>query len=449
MSEPIKPAKASIFSPVLWQACWRLGTVLLLALAVGAAVGRVALVMALALGAYLAVQIWNLLRVDRWLRNRRTEAPPDMSGPWGELVALVSRIYRRKVYHRSRGRTLLREFQQLTTAMPEGAVLLGPGNEILWFNSRAKEWLGLRRKRDFGMRIENLVRHPDFIEYLRRGEAGEGVVVYASGDGGRWLSFHLVRAGSSERQLLIVRDISREQQIESMRKDFVANASHELRSPLTVITGYLDALADDAKLDPAWKAPVQEMRRQADRMGAIINDLLELSKLESSERMQDEQLLDIGGMLALIRRDVMAQESRPGQVTLRIESDAFLRGSETEMHSILSNLVSNAVKYTPPEGQVELRWWVDADGAHVSVKDTGVGIAAENIPRLTERFYRVDAGRARDLGGSGLGLAIVKHAVQRHDGKLSIESREGVGSTFTCHFPLSRVVPRERDVATG
>src|SRR5690606_26281255 len=191
------------------------------------------LVMALALGAYLAVQIWNLLRVDRWLRNRRTEAPPDMSGPWGELVALVSRIYRRKVYHRSRGRTLLREFQQLTTAMPEGAVLLGPGNEILWFNSRAKEWLGLRRKRDFGMRIENLVRHPDFIEYLRRGEAGEGVVVYASGDGGRWLSFHLVRAGSSERQLLIVRDISREQQIESMRKDFVANASHELRSPLT------------------------------------------------------------------------------------------------------------------------------------------------------------------------------------------------------------------------
>ncbi|PZN26192.1 MAG: hypothetical protein DIU71_18840, partial [Proteobacteria bacterium] len=188
MSEPIKPAKASIFSPVLWQACWRLGTVLLLALAVGAAVGRVALVMALALGAYLAVQIWNLLRVDRWLRNRRTEAPPDMSGPWGELVALVSRIYRRKVYHRSRGRTLLREFQQLTTAMPEGAVLLGPGNEILWFNSRAKEWLGLRRKRDFGMRIENLVRHPDFIEYLRRGEAGEGVVVYASGDGGRWLS---------------------------------------------------------------------------------------------------------------------------------------------------------------------------------------------------------------------------------------------------------------------
>jgi two-component system, OmpR family, phosphate regulon sensor histidine kinase PhoR len=439
----------SAFSPSGWQSVSRLGIALFLAFIVGLMTGRVARVMAITLGVYSVVQLWNVLRVEYWLRHRRVESPPDISGVWGEVVTIISRIYRRKQFHRARVTALLREFRRLTTALPEGAVLLGPDHEILWFNRLAAEWLRLRRKRDIGIRIENLVRHPAFVEYLKTGHPSDGALVQDL-EADRWLAFNVVRTGTAERQLLMVRDVSQEQQLQSMRKDFVANASHELRSPLTVISGYLDALADDENLDPTWNTPVLEMRRQAERMRTIIKDLLELSKLESGEHTQEEQPVDIGGMLALLRKEVMALDQHPRNVRLQLESDALLKGVESELHSIAANLISNAVKYTPPEGMIELRWWVDDNGAHLSVRDTGVGIAEEHIPRLTERFYRVDPGRARSMGGSGLGLAIVKHALQRHDGTLEVKSEEGVGSTFTCHFPRSRVIPRNSAIlATG
>ena len=223
-------------TPAAWQMVSRLGLTLLAALLLGFATGRIALAFAIAIGIYAAVQLWSLVRLEHWLRRRRIENPPDFSALWGEVVAIVSRIYRRKQFHRARVTALLREFRRMTTAMPEGAVLLGPEHEILWFNRRAADWLGLRRKRDRGIRIENLVRHPDFIEYLHSDEPGEGVVVQDTSDINRWFSFHVVRTGMAERQLLMVRDVSREQQLQSMRRDFVANASHELRSPLTVIT---------------------------------------------------------------------------------------------------------------------------------------------------------------------------------------------------------------------
>lgn len=439
----------SAFSPSGWQSVSRLGIALFVAFIVGLMAGRVVLVLAITLGIYSVVQLWNVLRVEYWLRHRRVESPPDISGVWGEVVTIISRIYRRKQFHRARVTGLLREFRRLTTAMPEGAVLLGPDHEILWFNRLAGEWLRLRRKRDVGIRIENLVRHPTFIEYLKTGHPTDGALVQDL-ETDRWLAFNLVRTGTAERQLLMVRDVSEEQQLQSMRKDFVANASHELRSPLTVISGYLDALADDENLDPTWNTPVLEMRRQAERMRTIIKDLLELSKLESGEHTQEEHPVDMGGMLALLRKEVMALDQHPRNVRLQLDSDALIKGVESELHSIASNLISNAVKYTPPEGEIELRWWTDDAGAHLSVRDTGVGIAEEHIPRLTERFYRVDPGRARSMGGSGLGLAIVKHALQRHDGTLEIKSKEGVGSTFTCHFPRSRVIPRNASIlATG
>ncbi|HEY0943097.1 MAG TPA: phosphate regulon sensor histidine kinase PhoR [Steroidobacter sp.] len=428
-------------SPSGWQSISRLGIALAVAFLLGLMFGRVALALAITFGIYSLVQLWNVLRVEYWLRYRRVEAPPDISGVWGEVVTIISRIYRRKQFHRARVRELLREFRRLTAAMPEGAVLLGPEHEILWFNAHAGEWLGLRRKRDVGIRIENLVRHPTFVEYLRSGHPSEGAIVQDL-ETDRWLAFNLVRTGTTERQLLMIRDVSQEQQLQSMRKDFVANASHELRSPLTVISGYLDALAEDGNMDPAWNTPVQEMRRQAERMRTIIKDLLELSKLESGEHTQDDQPVDMAGMLTLLRKEVMALEQHPRDVRLQLESNALLKGVESELHSVASNLISNAVKYTPPDGEIELRWWTDESGAHLSVRDTGIGIAEEHIPRLTERFYRVDPGRARSMGGSGLGLAIVKHALQRHDATLEIKSKEGAGSTFTCHFPSDRVVQR-------
>jgi two-component system phosphate regulon sensor histidine kinase PhoR len=428
-------------SSVGWQAITRLAAGVLLACIVGLAVGQLAWALVVLLAGFAVIQVWNLLRLDYWLRNRRSEEPPDIDGPWGEVLTVVHRIYRRKQFHKAQVTSLLREFRRLTSALPEGAVLLGPEHEILWFNGRAADWLQLRRKRDFGIRIENLVRHPSFTTYMRSNTASDGVVVYEPGaKGGRWLALNLVRSVGSQRQLLILRDVSLQVHLEAMRRDFVANASHELRSPLTVISGYLDALGDDEKLDATWNSPVQEMRRQAERMSTIVNDLLELSKLESSGRQVVQHPVDIAALFALLRREITAAERAP-RVVVEVQSEARLNGVASEIHSIVANLASNAAKYTPPDGKVELRWWTDAQGAHIAVTDTGIGIAPEHIPRLTERFYRVDAGRAREVGGSGLGLAIVKHALQRHEGTLAIESVEGRGSTFTCHFPAHRIAP--------
>ena len=224
-----------------------------------------------------------------------------------------------------------------------------------------------------------------------------------------------------------------------MRKDFVANASHELRSPLTVISGYLETLTQDTEFDPALAGPLQEMRRQAQRMTSIVQDLIELSRLESSDSDAARQPIDVVALMAQLRQDVLARPQHPAQVQARADSSVMLLGEDIQIHSAFSNLVENAAKYTPQDGSVQIRWWTDEKGGHFSVTDTGIGIASEHIPRLTERFYRVDAGRSRSTGGSGLGLAIVKHVLQRHGAQLTIESQEGRGSKFTCDFPRERL----------
>jgi two-component system phosphate regulon sensor histidine kinase PhoR len=230
--------------------------------------------------------------------------------------------------------------------------------------------------------------------------------------------------------------------LEAMRKDFVANASHELRTPLTVISGYLDTLADDLSIDPAWAGPIKDMRAQAQRMNAIIADLLVLSRLESTDGEAARDAVDVPSMLERLHRDALASVERPRQIVLDLETADGLFGSAHELESAFTNVLVNGMKYTPAEGAVRMRWWADDEGAHFSVTDSGIGIPAEHIPRLTERFYRVDAGRSRGQGGSGLGLAIVKHALQRHGGWLDVQSTEGKGSTFTCHFPQARIWPR-------
>lgn len=425
-----------------WQhIAWIVGA-LLAALAVGALFDHAWLFAALVLAAVLAYHVRNLIRFEHWLRFRSEEPPPNMDGLWGEVLATTHRIYRRKVFHKRHVTSLLREFRRMTSAMPDGAVLLGPNREILWFNRTAGQWLGLRRKVDYGRRIDNLVRNPEFVEYLDKRGAMAPPRIHLPKQGDRWLLFRLVTTSDAGQQLLILRDVTNEARLESMRKDFVANASHELRSPLTVIGGYLDALADEPGLDPAWQQPVQEMRRQSDRMRNIVQDLLELSRLEAQGGEAELAPVDVPGMLALIRKDALARPDHPAQVELHLDSDALLLGSESELHSIFSNLVSNAVKYTPATGRVDVRWWTDERGGHVEVRDTGIGIPAEHLPRLTERFYRVDAGRSRKMGGSGLGLAIVKHALQRHGGRLDVRSVEGQGSAFSCHFPRERVAER-------
>ena len=434
-------------SPAWSFALARLLGVLAIATVVGLILGALELTLVAVLAGYLALTFVRLSRLERWLRRRRTESPPDFQGVWGDVVALIMRIYRRKQFHKRRIVQLFREFRRMTSAMPDGVVVLGTDREILWFNRNAGRLLRLRRKVDFGQRIDNLIRHPDFVRYVTHGDYSMPVVVRSSLDADLHLALQMVAYGSQ--QLLLVRDVTRQVRLEAMRKDFVANASHELRSPLTVITGYVDTLAEDPGVDPMWRGPLEEMRRQTERMRAVVDGLIELSRLESTPGEAGQDLVDVAGMLTLIRREVLALEQRPAEVELKLDSDAKLLGSESEIHSIVSNLISNAIMYTPRDVRVAIRWWVDADGGHFAVADTGVGIAPEHIPRLTERFYRVDPSRARATGGSGLGLAIVKHALQRHGATLAIESEEGVGSTFTCHFPARRVVARAPVAVNG
>lgn len=427
---------------LLWSLVWRVLIVLSVGLGCGWLFGYTGWWLAAGLLIMLLLELAHLWQLDHWLRHRSVLPPPDLDGPWGDVISIVARIYRRKQYHKQRAHNLLREFQRLAAGMTDGTILLGSNNELLWFNQRAERWLGLRRRRDIGNRIENLVRYPAFVDYLTRGDFSEAVTIHQSNDIERWLSLYMVQAPGAAQRLLVVRDITREMQVEIMRKDFVANASHELRSPLTVISGYLDALAEDDALDPMWQQPVQEMRRQAARMHSLIEELLRLSRLEESGAVAGKQCVDVPGLLGLLRKEVLALPVRPATIEFKVDSDACLLGAETELQSLFSNLVTNAVKYTPVEGSVTVRWWTDADGGHLSVSDTGIGIAAEHLPRLTERFYRVDAGRSREMGGFGLGLAIVKHVLQRHEGTLSVESELGKGSCFTCHFPLDRLTAK-------
>ncbi|HVW67498.1 MAG TPA: phosphate regulon sensor histidine kinase PhoR, partial [Steroidobacteraceae bacterium] len=361
--------------------------------------------------------------------------------------AQIVRLHRRKRFHKQRFVQLIRQLQRSTAALPDGVVILNGQREIIWFNRMAGRLLNLRRTADLGLRIENLLREPEFARYIAAQDYSNPVVIRPTTAEDTHLSLQVVPYGEGQ-QLLLVRDVSRQMRLEAVRRDFVANASHELRSPLTVISGYLETLSQDPALDPDLQGPVAEMRRQAERMTAIIRDLLELSRLEETDEVVGGESLDVPALISMLRKDVLARPIHPRDVRANIESDAHLIGDEPEIHSAFSNLVDNAAKYTPPEGSIEMRWWVDEEGAHFSVTDTGMGIPAEHIPRLTERFYRVDAGRSRSTGGSGLGLAIVKHVLQRHGAELEVRSVLGSGSTFTCHFPLQRV-QQTRTAATA
>ena len=411
------------------------------AVLIGALTGHVGIAVALVLGALLVRQLYMLQRVLLWLRGDRIDLAPDAGGVWGDVIGLILRLFRRKQYHKRRMRQLLRELRHSTAAIPDGVVMLNPAAEILWFNRSAGELLHLRSRGDVGLRIDNLVRRPEFVNYLREGDYRSPVVVQASGLSEQYLHFQIVPYGAGQ-LLLLVRDVTRQAQLEAMRKDFVANASHELRSPLTVVSGYLETLSQDEALAPGLSGPIQEMRRQALRMTAIVQDLLELSRLEAEGAAPGGEPIDIGALLARLRSDLLARITPAVEVRVQAESVDRLIGEAAQVHSAFANLLENAAKYTPAGGLITMRWRSDAHGGHFSVADTGIGIAPEHLPRLTERFYRVDAGRSRASGGSGLGLAIVKHVLQRHGGSLQIESEEGRGSTFSCHFPATRLLPR-------
>lgn len=416
----------------------RFALLLALALLLGALVGRP---LAAALAALLAYAFWHLywlFRLERWLTRERGAVPPEAPGIWGDVFHLLFARYRRNHRRKQRIARLMRSFQESTSAMPDGAVALNRHWQIAWFNDAAASLLGLARQ-DTGQRIANLLRNPLFIRYLADADFAEPLEIVSPLDDERRLSLNIVPYGEGE-YLLLVRDTTRMFRLMQMRREFVANASHELRSPLTVITGYLEALSDDERLNADWDAPIREMRRQSERMSDIIADLLELSRLETSDDSAGGDVLDVRGMLARIREEALALDEGPRDVELAFETDARLRGVEKEIYSAFSNLVFNAMRYTQANGKVTVRWSRSGGEAVLAVKDTGIGIPKEHITRITERFYRVDSGRVRSKGGTGLGLAIVKHVLQRHGARLEIDSTPGKGSTFTCVFPAARTI---------
>jgi two-component system phosphate regulon sensor histidine kinase PhoR len=390
------------------------------------------------LALYVAHTLRHLYVLDRVLEGEKRTRLFETRGFWAELLARADKIRakarsRKKKYHR-----LLREVRESTGALSDGGIVLNEDREILWFNPAAARLLGLKASTDIGNRLDNLLRHPDFAAYLAAPKP-EGVTLPSPVDESGWLTVQIIPYGK-DHSLAIVHDITHEMKLERTRRDFVANASHELRSPLTVIGGYIDALAEDPDMPDAWRKPVTEMHRQAERMTGILRDLIELTRLEATDSSAGRDFVDVVGMLKQLATEF---QGRGGPtVRLDIESDAALLGRESDLHSIFYNLVNNAVRFTPANGSVRMVWRAEDTGAAFDVVDTGIGIPEEQIPRVTERFYRVDPGRSRASGGTGLGLSIVKHALQRHDAKLTIRSREGQGSTFTCHFPKERVALR-------
>ena len=397
--------------------------------------------LAIGLAFYLGWTLKQLLRLHQWLRQHKPdEAPPDGYGLWGEVFDSIYHLQRRDQRVRGRLQAVIDRVQESTAALKDAVVMLDSDGNLEWWNRAAETLLGLKTPQDSGQPVSNLVRHPRFKEYFEQGSYAEPLDIPSPVNDHLHIQLYITRYGNNE-HLMLVRDVTRIHQLEQMRKDFIANVSHELRTPLTVICGYLETLLDNVDdVNPRWKRPLSQMQQQGERMQTLLNDLLLLAKLEATDYPSDNQPVDIDALLRSIKSDGQALSGQRNQtITLEVEPQVSLKGSEAELRSAFSNLVFNAVKYTPDGGKVHIRWWADKAGAHLSVQDSGVGIDNKHLSRLTERFYRVDSSRNANTGGTGLGLAIVKHVLLRHRARLEISSVLGHGSTFTCHFAPAQV----------
>jgi two-component system phosphate regulon sensor histidine kinase PhoR len=410
---------------------------IVLAVIAGAAWGWALL--ALGVGGLLAYHVVHLARLARWLAHPVPGEVPEGRGSWDDVLTALHRYERAGAARERQLGDALTQFRRAAQAMPDAVVLLDAKNIIEWCNDQAATMLELDARADIGRPIANLVREPDFIDYLtsEREERSRPVRLALAHD--RALSIQLIPYGESQ-TLLLARDITQAERVETMRRDFVANVSHELRTPLTVLVGFLETVRE-LKLDPQRvRDYIGMMREQAARMHRIIEDLLALSVLESAPPPAAERV-PIAPLLARLLADATALSGGRHTISVHGRPQVDLLGAEAEIASAFGNLLSNAVRYTPAGGRVTLAWEDGPEGAAFSVEDTGAGIAPEHIPRLTERFYRVDRSRSRETGGTGLGLAIVKHALARHQANLEIASSAGAGSRFTARFPPSRTLP--------
>ncbi|MET1083823.1 MAG: phosphate regulon sensor histidine kinase PhoR [Burkholderiales bacterium] len=427
---------------------WRRPLILLIllsvvALIVNAAVGTVA-----ALGFFCAVlaflvfvHLRDLVALQRWLKDPRPEAMPNVSGAWDPAFSHLARLIRSQRRSSSELKVTLDRFRLAAAAIPDGVCMLDGSDRIEWCNPSAEVHLGLDAKRDAGSHITNLVRHPEFVAFLAEAAVRAPLrLKVPRGERDLVLSLQIVPYGE-EQKLLMSRDITRFEEVETIRRDFVANVSHELRTPITVVAGFLETIADMPKPSPELlERSVHLMRDQTVRMQRLVEDLLTLSRLESDQSPLREEAVDVSELARKLRFDARSLSDGKHRVQLELESEAWLTGNEDELRSAFGNLATNAVRYTPEGGAITIGWTNRAADVVFWVRDTGIGIEPQHIPRLTERFYRVDRSRSRSTGGTGLGLAIVKHVLNRHQARLEVVSEPGKGSTFSAVFPHGRAL---------
>lgn len=422
---------------------WRIALTLLAIPILGFSFSNWVVAVALPLSGYIAWNLYQFYKLEKWLRTGAFKGKaPDANGVWALIVQQIYRQQRKEKQRKKRLSELLKRFNATVAALPDATVILNGNEEIEWANKAAEELLGIQCNRDVGVRIANLIRDPDFDAALKKFHKEFNLELGSPINPDKTLALRMVRYGK-DKKLLTARDISQRVELQRTRKAFVANASHELKTPLTVISGYLEIMQSDPELPAGLIDAVDSATEQAQRMQRIIEDLLLLSRLEGTPLSRNSgERLSIAGILGQIINDLQQTVSgRSHHFRFDADETLFLRANEAEIQSVSMNLISNAVKYTPAGSTIDIRWYRNSAGhACLDVEDDGPGIPAEHLPHLTERFYRVDAGRSREIGGTGLGLSIVKHVVHRHGGFLHIDSESGTGSTFRACFPAYRLL---------
>jgi two-component system phosphate regulon sensor histidine kinase PhoR len=412
---------------------------------------RMAVLLVSGLAAYLTYSTWQLIRLHRWLQAGRQENsdPPESRGLWGDVYDGIYRLQRQEKDAQDRLIGIINKAQESTAALDMGVVMINQKGNLEWWNQGAGSLLGLLPA-DRHHPVTNLLRDPEFLEYFDNGDYNRPVRLQAPVNRNMMLEYEITWFGDGER-LMLVKDISQLHRLETMRRDFVGNVSHELRTPITVITGYLETLLDNVdSLESRWKKPLEQMYQQSRRMENIIRDLLALSELETKPVSRQRTSIDVMTLLTEIRSDAQYLYSEKQQQFIVEGETVCIRGNRSELYSALSNLVFNAAKYTQTGSRIVLSGEHSKHGYTVAVSDNGPGIDSQHIPRLTERFYRIDESRSAETGGTGLGLAIVKHVLARHNALLEIVSEPGKGSRFLCHFPAERlIVPTAGAELTG
>ena len=398
-----------------------------------------ALVFAGGLALRLLQHLRNLVALLRWLEAPEEKAMPEGSGLWEDAFSRLYQMVRVHRQQRTQHVAAVQQMEQATAALPEGVVILDAADRIEWCNPLAEAHFGLNSAFDIGQQITYLARQPEFVRYLAARDRVQPLILHGTRQDDITLSIKLIAYGEGKR-LLISRDITQLERLENMRRDFVANVSHELRTPLTVVNGFVETLQDmpTRDSDMAQRA-LGLMSEQTSRMTHLVEDLLTLSRLENDQHPLHEEEVNVCGLLHEIEQEGRLLSQHKHRLNLVLETESGLQGSRNELRSAFANLLSNAIRYTPDGGNIDVRWSLQDGQAVFSVKDSGIGIAPQHIARLTERFYRVDRSRSRETGGTGLGLAIVKHIAMRHQARLEISSEEGQGSTFSLLFPAKRI----------